>query len=124
MTTRPYTTTPLARLPYKNSQDRESLRPGSTEGTKSARDDEVATEHPDAAFNPDKTSPEEAMESSKRNRTPNGRDGLEASGANQEINKPTGDEKVNKARGKGEEVQKGGTSRGKRSEKKGAPKQI
>ncbi|KAG7286133.1 hypothetical protein NEMBOFW57_008436 [Staphylotrichum longicolle] len=69
-------------MSYKDDQDRQSLKPRRSEGTKSGSDDEVA-EKTDAAFNPNKTSPEDEKASAANNGNP-----LEASGANQEISKP------------------------------------
>ncbi|KAH8177188.1 SMP-30/Gluconolaconase/LRE-like region domain-containing protein [Sarocladium implicatum] len=116
---RPYHTTRLLRLPYKDDQDRNTLKPRSTENTKSGSDQEVAGADPDAAFNPDKTSPEAAAASSAGGY--GNEDPLEASGANQELSKPRGDEKSGLDKGPGEEVSKGGASKGKSAEKKGAP---
>lgn len=45
-------------MPYKDDMDRESLKPKAHENTQSGTDDETAAQHGDAAFNPDKTSPE------------------------------------------------------------------
>ena len=73
--------------PYKDDMDRNSLKPRSTENTKSSSDAE-ASEHPDAAFNPNKTRPVEEKDTASQ-----GAEGtpLEASGANQELSKPRGD---------------------------------
>lgn len=119
-TVRAYHSTTLLQIPYKNSQDRETVRPGSTENTRSARDDEIATHHPDAAFNPNKTSPEEAMESTRQSGGDKASD-LDASGADQKVNKPLGDEKTQKKTGAGKETQKGGASKGQKAEKGGSP---
>lgn len=106
---RPYHATTTLRFPYKDSQDRETLRPRSTQNTKSASDDDVAA-NVDAAFNPRKTSPEaEKKAAAAGNRSVNP---LEASGANQGISKPHGDEKTSKGNGPGKEVNKGGPSAG------------
>lgn len=114
LTVRSYRATPAFRYPYKDTQDRESLKPSRTEGTMSGRDADVATENPDAAFNPSKTSPE-------AERAAGGTE-LDISGANQEISKPQGDEKsVNKSRGAGKEVAKGGKSGGGSPPKNGSP---
>ncbi|KAF7545321.1 hypothetical protein G7046_g9594 [Stylonectria norvegica] len=59
---RPYHTS-RALFAYKDSQDRESLRPSTAENTKSGRDDEAATA---AAFDPSTTSPEAAKAQSER----------------------------------------------------------
>src|SRR5687768_4892885 len=85
---RPYTTTTALRRPYKDDQDRESLSPRSTENTKTGSDQEVAGADPDAAFNPNKTSPEEATKAADDGAKGNA---LEGSGANQELSKPRGD---------------------------------
>jgi hypothetical protein len=77
-TTRPF-------LAQKDAQDKDSLVPRSTEYSKSGSDDGVA--HSDAAFNPDKTSPEEAEATAEREA--GGKDNsLNASPGNQEISKP------------------------------------
>ncbi|KAL2207762.1 hypothetical protein CC79DRAFT_1333590 [Sarocladium strictum] len=117
---RPYHTTPLLRLPYKDDQDRESLKPRSTENTKTGSDQDVAGADPDAAFNPNKTSPEAAHQAADDNAG----NPLEGSGANQELSKPRGDEKSGNDRGPGEEVRKGGKSSGHSAQKKGDPKKA
>ncbi|KFA62977.1 hypothetical protein S40285_06847 [Stachybotrys chlorohalonatus IBT 40285] len=103
---RAYRTTALRPAPYRDSQDRNSLKPTSTEGTKSGKDDDVAA-NPDAAFNPSKTSPEEAERTAgvESNGNP-----LDASGANQGLSKPQGDERTPAKRGPGKETSKGGKS--------------
>jgi hypothetical protein len=109
---RSYHATPAVRYAYKDSQDRESLKPGGTEGSKSGRDGDMARDNPDAAFNPSKTSPEEAQGTSDSE--------LEFSPANQGMSKPQGDEKdVKKNWGKGKEMDKGGKSGGTSPPKKG-----
>jgi hypothetical protein len=82
-----YQHTTRLRLPYKDDQDRESLKPRSTEHTKSSTDEDLAA-HDDAAFNPNKTRPETEQDTAAV-----GADGnpLNASGANQDISKPQGD---------------------------------
>lgn len=84
---RSYHNTPSLRLPYKDDQDRESLKPRSTEGTKSGSDNETA--QTDAAFDGSKTSPEAAHESAERE---SGGNPLDTSGANQSKSKPLGEE--------------------------------
>ncbi|KAI1758276.1 hypothetical protein F4782DRAFT_524972 [Xylaria castorea] len=54
--------TAVSRIPYKDDMDRESLKPKAHEYTQSGTDDETAAQHGDAAFNPDKTSPETERE--------------------------------------------------------------
>ncbi|KAK3692654.1 hypothetical protein B0T22DRAFT_447808 [Podospora appendiculata] len=83
---RHYHPTPRARLPYKDDQDRTSLKPRPSEGTKSGSDSDVANLKD--AFNPKMTNPEEQMESSARE--PGG-GALDASGGNQIFSKPFGD---------------------------------
>lgn len=85
--TRTYHETPSPRLPYKDDQDRESLKPRSTEGTKSGSDNETA--QTDAAFDGSKTSPEAAHESAEKE---SGGNPLDTSGANQSKSKPLGEE--------------------------------
>ncbi|KAK3292747.1 uncharacterized protein B0H64DRAFT_435436 [Chaetomium fimeti] len=70
-------------LSNEDSQDRQSLNPRRSEGTKSGFDDEVA-EKSDAAFNPKNTTPEGEKESAAK--ASNGNP-LEASGANQEFSR-------------------------------------
>ncbi|ODA82754.1 hypothetical protein RJ55_01263 [Drechmeria coniospora] len=77
------------RRPYKDSQNRESLKPKSAEGTMSGRVDDVAKNA--AAFDPSKTSPETERREAARDA---GDNPLDASGANQEISKPLGDKKT------------------------------
>lgn len=118
-TTRLYHATTAARLPYKDSQDRESLKPQSSQHTKSGRDDDAAAT--EAAFSPNVTSPEKAREKAKRQ---DGSHALEGSGANQELSNPQGDEKSNHGLGPGKETRKGGTSGRGKSPKKGDPNRL
>ncbi|KAK3333456.1 hypothetical protein B0T19DRAFT_126534 [Cercophora scortea] len=83
---RHYHATPLTLLPYKDDQDRTSLKPRPSEGTKSGSDSDVANFKD--AFNPKMTNPEEQMASSARE--PGG-GFLDASGGNQIFSKPFGD---------------------------------
>ncbi|KAH6678836.1 hypothetical protein F5X68DRAFT_263821 [Plectosphaerella plurivora] len=109
---RSYHITPAVRYAYKDSQDRESLKPSGTENSKSGRDSDIASNNPDAAFNPSKTSPEEAQAA--------GGSDIEFSGVNQDMSKPQGDEKdVKKQGGQGKEMEKGGKSGGNSPPKKG-----
>lgn len=111
-TRRPIHTSTSSRAPYKDSQDRESLRTGTDEHTKSGRDEDIARDRPDIAFNAHEPRPEEAAtRSAKKGKT--GADPLAASGANKDISKPV---KENDA---GTEVRKGGASREKSPQKKG-----
>jgi hypothetical protein len=107
--------------PYKNSQDRETLDPRRPENTQSGRDDDVA-QKPAAAFDPRKTRPETSYRAAERASSADGEDGsnpLQASGANQELSKPMGDEKSTQGTGPGEETRKGGASRRQSAPKKG-----
>ncbi|KAJ4133259.1 hypothetical protein NW754_016068 [Fusarium falciforme] len=108
-TVRPLHTTSRLRWPYKGSQDRESLRPVTNENTKSGRDEQVAT-----AQTRNKTSKE----------GPEGEDPLNASGANQDMSKPLGDEKTIKKTGAGKETSKGGASQEGTAPKKGEPQKV
>lgn len=112
-----YHTSAALRLPYKDSQDRESLKPRSNNGTRSARDSDVA-DNKDAAFNPRKTDPDEELETAGRGNETNP---LHASGANQEFNKPMGEGKQAHDTGPGKETRKGGRSGGGSAPKKGKP---
>ncbi|KAF4449699.1 hypothetical protein F53441_7036 [Fusarium austroafricanum] len=118
----PLHTTARMQMPYKHDQDRESLRPVTNENTKSGTDGAVASEHADIAFDPNTTRPEEAAEKTKKKTKSKGREGedaLHASGANQEISTPMGDEKSIKTKGAGDEISKGGPSGGGSAPKKG-----
>ncbi|KAF4974061.1 hypothetical protein FZEAL_9001 [Fusarium zealandicum] len=125
-TIRPLHTTARLRMPYKDSQDRETLRPVSNENTKSGRDEQLAGEHADAAFDPNTTRPEEAAEKTRKqsSKDSRGEDPLNASGANQELSTPMGDEKTIKTKGAGEEISKGGASQRGSGEKKGEPSKL
>lgn len=76
------TTTPT-RFAQKDAQDKDSLVPRSTEYGKSGSDDSAA--HSDAAFNPSKTSPEEAERTAEHEE---GGNSLNASPGNKEISEP------------------------------------
>ncbi|KAJ4263937.1 hypothetical protein NW762_005975 [Fusarium torreyae] len=121
-TIRPLHTTTRLRMPYKHDQDRESLRPVVNENTKSGKDEQVASEHADVAFDPNTTRPEEAADKTREKTKSKGREGedpLNASGANQELSTPMGDEKTIKTKGAGDEISKGGSSGGGSAPKKG-----
>ncbi|KAL5117307.1 hypothetical protein ACEQ8H_004752 [Pleosporales sp. CAS-2024a] len=76
-------TTP-ARFAQKDAQDKDSLKPRSTEYSKSGSDDAAARS--DAAFNPSKTSPEEAEATAER----------EAGGKNNSLNASPGNPDISK----------------------------
>ncbi|KIE00974.1 hypothetical protein MAJ_02831, partial [Metarhizium majus ARSEF 297] len=113
--TKAYHTNPISYSPYKDSQNRKSLNPRSAEATKSGRDDDVAGA-PKAAFGRGVTSPEGERATAAKEE---GSDPLEASGANQELSKPQGDERSGHMMGAGKEVRKGGKSGGGSPPKKG-----
>jgi hypothetical protein len=77
-------TTPT-RLAQKDAQDKDSLKPRSTEYSKSGSDDGAA--HSDAAFDPNQTSPEEAEASAEKEA--GGKDNsMNVSPGNKEISEP------------------------------------
>ena len=75
--------TAILRQPYKDDQDRESLKPRAQESSKSTSDEDAA--HDDAAFDPNQTKPETAKD--KGSQKPDGSP-LEVSPANQDVSKP------------------------------------
>ena len=81
ITPRFLSTTP-ARFASKDSQDKDSLKPRSNEYSKSGSDDAAASS--DAAFNPNKTSPESAEATAEH----------EAGGKDNSLNVSPGNEKV------------------------------
>ena len=58
---RAFTNTSRSLYPRKDSQDKDSMNTEANEYAKSGTDDDAARQS-DAAFNPDKTSPEEQLE--------------------------------------------------------------
>lgn len=98
-----------ARASYKDDQDRQTVKPQSTEGTMSGTVNDVVDKK-DASFNPKKTAPADEMESAGRESNGNP---LEASGANQEFSKP----KAPEAAGDRSEKKKSGGHRGKKQGK-------
>jgi hypothetical protein len=100
--TRPLHTTVPTRLPYKNSQDRESIGVDRGDETQSGRTSDVVARE-DASFNPKRTNPKSEKESAHDNGNP-----LEVSGANPDVSEPQGAEKEASAKaGAGEEMSKG-----------------
>lgn len=71
-----------ARFAYKDDQDRNSLKPHSSEYTKSGTDGEAA--HTDSAFDPSDTSPESSIK--RRNGSGKNQDVLDVTGGNEELN--------------------------------------
>lgn len=87
---------------YKDDQDRESLKPKAHEYTQSGTDDQAA--QTDAAFNPNKTSPESAKDSAGAGSGSGGDNPLDVSPA---------DKKSAKAgAGSAEDTAKGGAATG------------
>lgn len=78
---------PASRLPYKDDQDRESVKPKSTEGSLSGTDGDAAAS--DAAFDPSTTGPEEAKDQADKG---SGGNPLETSGAKPSKSKPLGED--------------------------------
>ena len=85
-----YHTTSITLFPYKDSQNRESLKPQTAENTKSGRDDDAAVSSK-AAFSRHTTSPEAARAAAAKDA--NVDDPLEVSGANPGLSKPHGNGK-------------------------------
>ncbi|KAI1867307.1 hypothetical protein JX265_000856 [Neoarthrinium moseri] len=98
---RPFHSSAVSHRPYKDDQDRESLKPKAHEYTGSGEDDDMAA-NPDAAFNPNKTSPGAAKEAAGHGNDTNP---LENSPANKDV--------AESGRGKEEDKTKAGA--GKRS---------
>ncbi|GJC87535.1 hypothetical protein ColLi_10373 [Colletotrichum liriopes] len=106
---RTFTRAAARRYAYKDTQDRESLNPSGTEGTKTGRDSDVA--HEKEAFDPSTTRP-----GSEKGEADG--DALDVSGANQAASKPQGD-KAGGDGGAGKETRKGGKSGGASTPKAG-----
>lgn len=79
-------TTPAPLFAYKADQDRESLKPQSTQGSMSGTDQDAADS--DAAFDPSTTRPETEKDQAQ---DASGGNPLETSGANQSKSKPLGE---------------------------------
>lgn len=76
-------------LPYKDDQDRGSLKPQSTQGTQSGTDDTAAKT--DTAFDPSTTRPEHEKKSAGKETANKGEaNPLDKSGANHETSHPLG----------------------------------
>lgn len=78
--------TPASRFAYKDDQDRESLKPQSTQGSMSGTDQDAADS--DAAFDPSTTRPESEKDQAQE---ASGGNPLETSGANHDKSKPLGE---------------------------------
>ncbi|KAI1310702.1 hypothetical protein F5Y03DRAFT_392148 [Xylaria venustula] len=80
--------TAVSRSPYKDDMDRESLKPKAHEYTQSGTDDETAAAHGDAAFNPNKTSPEHEKDTAAQGAAQQGKQNpLESSPADHDFAK-------------------------------------
>ncbi|KAK8177937.1 hypothetical protein IWX90DRAFT_510597 [Phyllosticta citrichinensis] len=92
-TSRALSSTARSLFPAKDTQDKDSLNPTSTEYSKSSGDD-AAAQTTDAAFNPNKTSPEEETATANRESGevrksgPSDTNPLDVSPGNPEISKP------------------------------------
>ena len=95
--------------PYKDDQDRQSLKPKPSEGTKSATDDAAAQS--DAAFDRHDTNPESEKQRAGKP--------LDASGANQDLSKPQGEGDKEMKAGQGSDKTK--PSKGASPKKHGKP---
>ncbi|ROW08287.1 hypothetical protein VMCG_03171 [Cytospora schulzeri] len=82
----PFHSTSASRFAYKDDQDRESLKPQSTQGSMSGTDQDAADS--DAAFDPSTTRPETEKDQAQE---ASGGNPLETSGANQSKSKPLGE---------------------------------
>jgi len=84
-----YHPTPSSRQPYKDDQDRQSVKPRTHSGSNSASDSEVAS-HNGTSYSPKSTDPENESETAKKEAA--GRGGaenpLELSGANKDLSNP------------------------------------
>lgn len=86
---------PASRLPYKDDQDRKSLKPQTTQGSVSGTDQEAAES--DAAFDRNTTRPEAEKDQAEKG---SGGNPLETSGADQSKSKPVGDSGVTRQENK------------------------
>lgn len=97
-----YHWTSAARLPYKDDQDRESLKPKAQEYVKGDEaGDDAAAHKDDAAYNPDKTNPE-----TEKGMAGDGSNPLEFSPANPDLS--AGKEKEGKTSGQQKQKRSGG----------------
>ncbi|KAJ4349498.1 uncharacterized protein N0V89_008114 [Didymosphaeria variabile] len=107
-----FLSTTAPRFASKDTQDKDSLKPRSNEYSKSGSDDAAA--HSDAAFDPNKTSPEAAEQTAEA-------EGKGEGGESDALNVSPGNPEVSKPRG----AQEGGASEGVRTKTSGggsAPK--
>ncbi|KAF1850278.1 uncharacterized protein K460DRAFT_272578 [Cucurbitaria berberidis CBS 394.84] len=85
LTTPRFLSTTPTKFAAKDSQDKDSVNPRSTETSKSGSDDAAASS--DAAFNPNKTSPESA-EATAENEAGGKDNSLNVSPGNQDVSQP------------------------------------
>lgn len=85
-----YHTSRRLQFPYKDDQDRESLKPRSNEGSKSSSDDAAA--QTDTAFDPSTTRPEDEKTKARKETGGGETSPLESSGANHEVSQPKQEE--------------------------------
>ncbi|EME89354.1 uncharacterized protein MYCFIDRAFT_123521, partial [Pseudocercospora fijiensis CIRAD86] len=86
---RQYQSTSRRQHPYKDSQDKDSLKPHSNEYSKSGGDQAAAATE-SVAFDASKTSPEAQQESARQETGGNSNDPLNVSPANRDISQPRG----------------------------------
>ena len=96
-------------MAYKDDQDRRELKPRPNDSTKSGSDLDPS-EHHDASFNPNITSPEGGKEATQKecNGSP-----LEFSGANKDVSEQADEDTPDKSDKKTKSVGKGGKKSGK-----------
>lgn len=106
--TRPLSTTPrLFTGDDRKTQSKDDLNPQSSEYSQTGSDDAVASNE-DAAFNPDKTKPEESMNTSKKESS--GQDPLQGSPGNKEASKPRDPQEGGPSQGTGSGGSGGGSA--------------
>jgi len=92
LATRHFQTASQRQFPYKNTQDKDTIKTDSNEYSKSGGDGAAARQTEDIAFNPDKTSPEEQHDAASRKMGGDSNNPLNVSPANTEIGKPRGEQ--------------------------------
>ena len=103
------TATRALHAPYKDSQERDSLKPRRNENTATGSDDEIA--HMDEAYNTNHNKPEEELEASRGS---SGWSMLDESGGNQEFSKPQGDQPSENRCGEAAKKSKSASVKGKK----------
>jgi len=110
---RPLHQTSLRGLPRKGSQDKDSIDTEATEYTKSGTDDEAAHQD-EAAFDPNKTSPENMKEKAGEGNEESGNP-LEVSPANTDVSEGAGAEQPERGGGAEKSAGSGGGNGGRQS---------